>query len=708
MYTRPTGPACATTSDVPDGSCAFPMLRAVPISYPPARKVDQFDDYHGTVVSDPYRWMEDASDPDLDSWLSRQLAISGEFLRSIGCRDSFHQTLAGLTEMAGAGPPIHRGGRWFQMRSDPGAKPKLYVLEEPGDDGRVVFDTDVGGDVVVSDVDPSPDGTKLKWCESKGGSDWRTWHFLDLDSGERLPDVVRNAKLWSAWLPDSSGLLYTAFPSDGEGATRVTDLPQLKLHKLGSDEADELIYENPESPSYFFTSISDDGARIVLTFLYEPGSSIAWAPIDGPYDFRRIIRSDDQLWLVGTRGDELYVATTNDAPYGRVVAANASGEGGLREVVASSDVPLPMVAHAALVGGHVFVARDQLGRSTIEMHAIDGGGSYAIELPEVCRFVSQDVSEPVSVSPDGRSVWFTVTSPTSPATVLRHDVASRSTEAVFRSSPSLRLDVRAEVVRATSRDETKVPMTLVRDTSSSDASPPVLIFGYGGGGDSMEPYDFVGWQIAWMAAGGVMAFAHIRGGGELGAEWQAAAARGGKRLAMEDFIGCAEWLVDSGYTTAEHVAISGRSSGAMLAAAAVVARPELFAACVAEVGMFDPLRYHLFGLGRLMIPEYGTSEDATDFESMFAYSPLHNVKDGVRYPPMLLTVHTDDDRVMPGGPYKFAARLQEATGGDAPILLLVREGAGHHGGASIEAEIDERADILAFLGRALGVTGCSA
>jgi prolyl oligopeptidase len=231
----------------------------------------------------------------------------------------------------------------------------------------------------------------------------------------------------------------------------------------------------------------------------------------------------------------------------------------------------------------------------------------------------------------------------------------------------------------------------------------VLIQGYGGGGDSMEPYDFVAWKVAWMEAGGVVASAHIRGGGELGADWQAQAARGGKLLAMEDFIGCAEWLVDNGYTKPERIAITGRSSGAMLAAAAVVQRPELFASCVAEVGMFDPLRYHLFGLGKLMIPEYGTSDDPDDFAAMIAYSPQQNIVRGTAYPPMLLTVHTDDDRVMPGGPYKFAAAMQEAQSGDAPIVLRLRAGAGHHGGVSIEDEVAERADILAFLASTLGL-----
>lgn len=248
-------------------------------------------------------------------------------------------------------------------------------------------------------------------------------------------------------------------------------------------------------------------------------------------------------------------------------------------------------------------------------------------------------------------------------------------------------------------------MTIVR--ASNDASAPVVIEGYGGAGDSMHPHDFVPWKVAWLESGGCVASAHIRGGGELGAAWQAAAARGGKLLAMEDFIACAERLVEAGVSP-DRISITGRSSGGMLAAAAAIARPDLFAACVPEVGMFDPLRYHLFGLGHLMIAEYGTSDDPDDFAAMYAYSPLHNIREGISYPPFLITVHTDDDRVMPGSAYNFAAALQEAQAGKGTVLLRLRAGAGHHATASIEGDVEERADILAFLGKTLGLAACQA
>ena len=222
----------------------------------------------------------------------------------------------------------------------------------------------------------------------------------------------------------------------------------------------------------------------------------------------------------------------------------------------------------------------------------------------------------------------------------------------------------------------------------------------------MHPFDFVEWKIAWMEAGGVVGSAHLRGGRELGAEWQDAAARGGKLKAMEDFIACADYLASNEIIRPERIGVVGRSSGAMLAAAAAISQPELFAACILEVGMFDPLRYHLFGLGRLMVEEYGTSENREDFEAMYAYSPLHRVTDKIAYPAMLLTVHTDDDRVAPGSGFKFAARIQQAQAGMAPILLRMRSGAGHHGG-DLSGDIDERADILAFAAKHLNLLGCS-
>ena len=435
--------------------------------YPRARTVDQVDVYHATSVADPYRWMEDLSDPELGPWLDAQLAITASVLDAIPCRDAFRKRLEELSSDGsdgGIGAPVFRGGRIFQSRSEPGEDGKLYLVDEPQGEGRPVFDLGPREGVVVADLEPSPDGRLLKWCESVGGSDWRTWRFLDVDSGSLLPDVVEGTKLWSRWTPGSDGLLYTAFPSSEEGATRKTAVPQLKLHRLGTPASDdELIYENPSSPSYFFPSVTED--RIVLTFLYEPGSSIAWAPIGGPYEFRRIIRSDDQLWLVGTRGDTFYVATTNDAPYGRIVAVDASGDGEPVTVVPETDVPMPMVARSMLVGERLFVAREHLGRSFLSMHARDGSSSHEIELPGVCRFVNRDVAEPVSASPDGRHIWFGVTMPSSPGSLLRHDTEAHTTDVVFTPSSASTIDVEAQVVWATSADGTQVPMTLIRSAA---------------------------------------------------------------------------------------------------------------------------------------------------------------------------------------------------------------------------------------------------
>ena len=274
MYTSPTQTPTGPTSGVSSAFGCAPMLPSVVTRppYPTARTVDQVDVYHGTSVADPYRWMEDLSDPELAPWLDAQLAITADVLGSIGCRPGFRDRLEALGRSDGLGPPVFRGGRCFQARSAAGEHGRLYLVDAPGEPGRMVFDTHVSDDVVVSDIEPSPDGRLLKWCESVGGSDWRTWHFLDVDSGERLPDVIEGTKLWSRWMPASDGLLYIAFPSSEAGATRKTAVPQLKLHRLGTPASDDvLIYENPASPSYFFPSVTDD--RIVLTFLYEPGSS---------------------------------------------------------------------------------------------------------------------------------------------------------------------------------------------------------------------------------------------------------------------------------------------------------------------------------------------------------------------------------------------------------------------------------------------------
>jgi prolyl oligopeptidase len=680
-------------------------------SYPHARTVDQVDEYHGVRVSDPYQWMENLDDPELKPWLEIQEELTEEVLASVPCREKFRNRLRELSRSRGLGIPYARGNRWFQSRSTGELEHAgLYLVEHPSDkEGKLLLKPrSLGDNVMVSDFRPSPDGSLILFSKSIGGSDWKTWHVMEVDSTKHLDDYVEDAKLWATWLPDSSGFLYLSFPGqDGEGRTRETSRPQLWLHKIGTPQEEDVhIYEDNEDPHYFFPTVTSDGRYLVITPIYMPKVDILYSRV-GEWNFDVLTSAVEQLWFVGSRNDEFLFTTTEGAPFGRIVAVdcNNSQKESWRTVVPESDKTL-LPYESALVGNHVLAIHDYLGRSTVSLHSLDGNDSYTLELPEVSRVVSGSVVEPFGISSDGSELYFSVTSPTSPSNLVRHDVAAKQTEVVFKPSETPDLEVTSEVVWTESRDGVKVPMTLVRAADNIGENPAVLIEGYGGGGDIMHPYDFSAWKVSWFEAGGVIATAHLRGGRELGAEWQAAAARGGKLKAMEDFVGCADYLVKNGVTTADRIGITGRSSGAMLAAAAVMRRPDLFGACVAEVGMFDPLRYHLFGLGRLMIGEYGTSENAEDFPAMYAYSPLHRVTPGTEYPPMLLTVHTDDDRVAPGSPYKFAATIQEAQAAkDRPILLRLRAGAGHFGG-SVTGEVEERGDILAFLGMALKLDGC--
>jgi len=675
-------------------------------SYPTARRVDQADVYHGTTVSDPFRWMEDYSDPELPGWLAAEAEVTEAVLSQVPERDQFRARLMALTDGDEVGGvPRCRGGHWFETRpSNPAGAAGVYLVDGPGGEGRLVLPMPESPDhVVVGEVDPSPDGTKLLWSETIGGSDWKTWRVVDVETGHILQDAVVGAKLWACWLPGSDGFLWIGFDVSAGDRARPTTSPQLRRHLLGDDPAtDPVIYERPANPSYFYPSVSTDGRYIILTLLMAPGNGVAIAPMDGPYEFRTIFESDDSLWLVGSAGDEIYVTTTEGAPLGHVIAIDASTDAPCKSwtIVPEAAITLPAIAHAVLVGDWIFTAHEYLGESTIAMYAVDGSESYPIDVPQRhCCYALSSLSDPVTVSPSGDAIYFRVTSLASPSTVLRHDLVTRTTEVV--AGGGVELEVVASQLWATSADGTAVPMTVVRNAAfAGDANPPIFIEGYGGGGDSMYPFAYSARKVVWLEAGGAIATAHIRGGGELGAAWQAAAARGGKVKAMEDFIACAERLVEAG-STPDRIGITGRSSGGMLAAAATIRRPDLFGGCFAEVGMFDPLRYHLYGLGSLMIPEYGTSDDPDDFAAMHSYSPLHNVRAGVSYPAFLITVHGDDDRVAPGNGYKFAATLQAAQAGDAPILLRTRDGAGHHGGSS-EGLAEELADILAFFTLALG------
>jgi prolyl oligopeptidase len=704
-----------TSGAVPPRAWRRTVSQVARLTYPVPRRVDQVDDYHGVSVQDPYRWMEDLSDPDLPAWLDAQAELTAAVLSAVPERERFHAFLSGMRgQTKDDSTPTQKGGRWFSSRYERADAPGgLYVADGPEGPWRLVLPTTGRGKhVVISDIAISPDASKVLFVQTVGGSDWRNWRVVDVETAEELCSI-EGAKLWAHWLPDSSGFLWTGFEGSGTDPTRPTTSPQLRLHRLDDGSApdgsdDELVYERPESPTYFFASTTED-AKIVLLKLMGPGYEVlvspSGAPPAGTREWRSIIASDDSLWVIGTRGNTLYVTTTEDAPYGRCVAIDLEGDtspAGWRTVVPEGEHPLHPIGRTVLVGDWVIAARDHLGQSFMSAYRLDGTDSYEIELPWLCRFAPHDITQPPLVSEDGTTFTFSVTRPTSPRSTLCHNVTTRETTVVDAGPQAASFDVVAEVQWATSADGTQVPMTIVRSAEHAHVpNPPAVIEGYGGAGDSMEPYDFVPWKVAWLDAGGAVVSAHIRGGLELGIAWQTAALRGGKKLAAEDFVACGEQCVLGGLTTADRVAVSGRSSGAMLAAAATLMKPEAFGACFAAVGMFDPLRYHLFGLGSLMVSEYGCSDDPDDFAAMISYSPQHNVKEGVAYPAFLLTVHTDDDRVAPGQPFKFLSELQRCSTGDAPLLLRIREGAGHHGG-SPEGEIDEWADVLAFYAATIG------
>ena len=678
------------------------------LAYPPAHKVDQVDVYHGTAIADPYRWMEDLSDAALEPWIAEQDRLTADFLAGLPCRQAYLDRILELSRVATRGVPRRRGARWFQSRSTGDlSQPRLFVMSDPHDEGRLLLDPNTLGDhVVVTETVPSRDGSRLLYAESVAGSDWLTWQVLDVDSGEPM-DSVGSAKLWARWLPDASGFFYISFA--GVTATQrdqATNVPQLRLHRLGvAQDQDEVVFQDPERPQYFSPAVSDDGSRLIINLImgtHGKVSEIRWAPLLGPWEFAGVAASDEQMWLLGTRGSTLYVSTTEGAPNGRVVAIDLADPApeSWRDVVPESGDPLPIYGAATLSGSRVVAVRDRCGLSVAEVWDLEDGDHYRIDLPPAATVGGLDQAESAEAVPD---IHFAYTTPSTPGAVCSHSFDDRSTEVVFEAAVDVPA-VMAEVVDAPSADGTMVPITLLRAPSAVAADPPVILEGYGGGASSRQPYAFSPWKLAWLERGGVIATAHLRGGMEKGRSWYEEGTRRGKVKVVEDFVGCAEHLVASGLTQPSRICITGRSNGGGMSSAAMLRRPDLFGACVPEVGLYDYLRYHLYGLGRLMIQEYGTSDDPDDFAAMIQFSPLQNVRPGVAYPATLVTYHHGDNRVAPGNSYKFTAALQEAQAGDAPVLLLTRADAGHFAG-SADGEARERADILAFVSRALGA-GC--
>jgi prolyl oligopeptidase len=684
-----------------------------PLRYPETRRDGVVDDYFGTAVPDPYRWLEDDRSAETAAWVKAQNEVTDRFLGAIPGRDRLGKRLTQLWDYERAAAPLRRGGRYFYTRND-GLQPQavLWVTDRLSAKGRVLLDPNnlsKDGTVALSGWSPSEDGALLAWSSSDGGSDWQTWRVRDVRTGKDLPDVLRWTKFTGAtWAKDGSGFWYGRYaaPPPGAELTQVNKNQQLWFHRLGApQEEDQLAFARDDQPDWSFSAeVSDDGrwllvsqgegtrpeSRVFLRDLSVPGSRVE------PW----LDRFDAAYAVVGNDGATFYVKTDQGAPRSRLVAIDRDRPAPEHwRTVVPEGPGREVMDEVGMVGGRFWIVWQVDAASRLRVYRLDGTLEREVALPGLGTAGGLSARR---ADPEG---FLSFTSFTAPTTALRYEPASGALSP-FRA-PRLRFDparYATEQVFYASRDGTRVPMFLVhRKGLARDGNAPTYLYGYGGFNVSMGPA-FSPSVIAWLELGGVYAQPCLRGGGEYGREWYDAGRLGKKQNVFDDFIAAAEWLVREGVTSPSRLAIGGGSNGGLLVGAAMTQRPELFAAAVPAVGVLDMLRFHRFTIGWAWKSDYGSSETREGFETLFAYSPLHRLVPGTRYPATLVTTGDHDARVVPAHSFKFTAALQAAQAeGGPPVLARIETRAGHGAGKPTRMLIEERADVWAFVAKALQV-----
>lgn len=714
--------ACSDTSNPPPAESAESPAAAAEtaddsgdLEYPQTKTVDTVDDYHGTEVADPYRWLEDdvRESPEVAEWVAAQNEVTDAYLETLPMRDLFAERLAALWNYERFGLPVKRGEMYFFTRND-GLQNQsvLYVQRGLAGEPRVLIDPNQwseDGTVSLAQWVPGPDGKHLAYGIQDGGSDWRSWRIMDVETGELLDDELDWLKFTSvSWDADGEGFYYSRYPAPAEDEKfQSLNLNQrVFYHRLGSNQADDaLVHARPDQPEWGFgPEVSDDGRYLIITVWHGTDNRyrVAWKDLADPdAEVQTLIdRFEHDYTFVGNIGPRLFFYTNHNAPKYRLVAIDLDQPDARVEIIPEQEHVLQGVSH---VGGHFVAEYLEDARSAVRVHDETGEPVREVDLPGIGS------AGGFGGKPDEAETFFSFSSFNRPATLYRYDVATGERE-VWRE-PEVDFDPADYTVRQVfydSADGTRVPMFIAhRGDVTPHGATPTLLYGYGGFNISLTP-SFSVPNLAWMEAGGVYAMANLRGGGEYGREWHQAGTKTRKQNVFDDFIAAGEYLVENGITNAEHLGIYGRSNGGLLVGAVTNQRPELFAAALPAVGVMDMLRFDRFTAGRFWVDDYGSSSNPDEFPALYAYSPYHNIKShniesGKEYPAVLATTADTDDRVVPGHSFKYAAALQAADTGDAPKLIRIETRAGHGAGTPVQMLIDLYADQWAFLAEHTGL-----
>ena len=672
--------------------------------YPNTRRDNTEDSYHGTKVTDPYRWLEDTESEETANWVEAQNKVTFDYLRNISTRQPIVDRLTSLWNYERFGRPFKRGDFYFYSHNN-GLQNQsvLYVTNSLESEARVLLDPNQWsqeGTKALSSYAPSPNGKLMAYSISSAGSDWREWHVLNVETGERLDDHIQWSKFSSAsWANDNSGFYYSRYdePKEGEEFSGTNYFQKLYFHKIGTSQSeDQLIYQRADQKEWGFGGyVTEDGNYLIISVwkgsdrknqLFYKDLTKADAKVvelisgfDADYDF------------IGNARNRFWILTDLDAPQKRVVEIdlNEPSRNNWQTLIEEAEHRLESISNT---GGHFIVQYLQDAQNRVYVFAEDGSPIREVELPGVGSTSGFGGKRAET------ETFYSFTNYVTPTRIYHYNIETGESELYKEPDVVFAPDhYETKQVFVTSKDGTKVPMFVTSKKGLKlNGKNPTILYGYGGFDISLTPGFSVA-NLVWLEMGGIYAVANLRGGGEYGLRWHEAGMRDNKQNVFDDFISCAEWLQKEKYTNTSNLAIRGGSNGGLLVGACITQRPDLFGAAIPAVGVMDMLRYHKFTIGWAWVGEYGSSDEGHQFNTLIKYSPLHNLRPGTNYPPTMVTTADHDDRVVPGHSFKFAAQLQYCHQGKNPVLIRIEESAGHGAGTPTSKRIDAAADVFAFL-----------
>jgi len=676
-------------------------------SYPQTRKSDQVDNYHGVTVADPYRWLEDLDSEETASWVEAQNAVTFGYLNQISGKETIKQRLTQLWDYEKYGIPFKQGNRYFYFKND-GLQNQsiLYVLDSLDAEPQVLLDPNIlstDGTIALSGMSISEDGNLMAYGLSTSGSDWQEWKVRDINTKEDLSDHLKWVKFSGAsWTHDHQGFYYSRYdqPQEGKPLEEINYFQKLYYHRLGNPQSeDTLIYERPDHKEWGFNGfVTEDGKYLIISVWQgtESKNLVFYQDLTQPNAevIELISEFEASYSFIDYQGEIFWFTTDLDASRSRVIAIDINTKN-LTEIIPEAPETLEGVniLNNQLIADYLKDAHTQM-----KIFNLDGSFVREIELPGIGS------AGGFGGKRYDTETFYSYTSFTAPNTIYRYNLLTGESTIYRQAQVDFNPDdYETQQVFYPSQDGTLIPMFITSKKGVElNGNNPTILYGYGGFNISLTPSFSIS-RLVWLEMGGVYAIANLRGGGEYGENWHQAGTKLKKQNVFDDFISAAEWLIEKRYTSPQKLAIMGGSNGGLLVGACMIQRPDLFAAVLPAVGVLDMLRFHKFTIGWAWCSDYGSPENSEEFQALYAYSPLHNLKPGTAYPATLITTGDHDDRVVPAHSFKFASALQEHHIGENPVLIRIETKAGHGAGKPTDKVIQEIADQFAFLKRVLQI-----